>query len=99
MDNQIQLLRVVVASPGDVRAERDAVSSVVEEINRSIGTDRRVRLEVIRWETDTHPGFSSRRAAGTDRSTIAYRRLRSADRNFLEAIWYADEKRILGNRA
>lgn len=57
MDNQIQLLRVVVASPGDVPAERDAVSSVVEEINRSIGADRRVRLEVIRWETDTHPGF------------------------------------------
>jgi Stage II sporulation protein E (SpoIIE)/NACHT domain len=57
MDNQIQLLRVVVASPGDVPAERDAVSSVVEEINRSIGADRRVRLEVNRWETDTHPGF------------------------------------------
>ena len=57
MDNQIQLLRVVVASPGDVPAELDAVSNVVEEINRSIGTVRRVRLEVIRWETDTHPGF------------------------------------------
>lgn len=57
MDTQVQLLRVVVASPSDVPAEREIVPRVAEEINRSIGADRGVRLEVIRWETDAHPGF------------------------------------------
>jgi hypothetical protein len=29
----IQILRIVVASPGDVQAERDALTTVVEELN------------------------------------------------------------------
>jgi hypothetical protein len=57
MNNHTKLLRVIVASPSDVLAERKVVPLVIEEINRSIGADRGVRLEVIRWETDTHPGF------------------------------------------
>jgi hypothetical protein len=32
----IQILRIVVASPGDVQAERDALTTVVEELNRGI---------------------------------------------------------------
>lgn len=57
MDSEFQLLRLVVASPSDVSAEREIVPRVAEEINSSIAADRRVRLEVIRWETDAHPGF------------------------------------------
>jgi hypothetical protein len=53
----IQILRIVVASPGDVQAERDALTTVVEEINRGIAGDRSLRLELSRWETDTYPGF------------------------------------------
>jgi hypothetical protein len=30
---QVQILRIVVASPGDVQAERNALSTVVEELN------------------------------------------------------------------
>jgi hypothetical protein len=54
---QVRLLRIVVASPADVPAERDLVSSVVEELNRGIAADRGLRLEVSRWETDAYPGF------------------------------------------
>lgn len=57
MPNQVQILRVVVASPADVIAERKTVSIVVEEINKSVSVDRGLRLEAIRWETDTYPGF------------------------------------------
>ncbi|MFZ1009438.1 MAG: tetratricopeptide repeat protein [Candidatus Sulfotelmatobacter sp.] len=53
----LRVLRVVVASPGDVNPERDIVSKVVEEVNRTIGRERRLTLEVHRWETDSHPGF------------------------------------------
>ncbi len=53
----VQILRIVVASPGDVQAERDALTTVVEELNRGIAGDRDLRLELARWETDAYPGF------------------------------------------
>lgn len=53
----VKILKIVVASPSDVQAERDLVESVVKEVNRNTAADRGLRLEVARWETDTHPGF------------------------------------------
>jgi hypothetical protein len=52
-----QILRIVVASPGDVQAERKALPDVIDEINRGVAADRNLRLELSRWETDTYPGF------------------------------------------
>jgi hypothetical protein len=52
-----QEIRIVVASPGDVKAERDTLSGILEELNRGIAADRGLRLELSRWETDTYPGF------------------------------------------
>jgi serine phosphatase RsbU (regulator of sigma subunit) len=53
----VQVHRLIVASPSDVQSERDAVSSVVEELNKTICADRGLHIEVIRWETDSYPGF------------------------------------------
>src|SRR5215471_18101175 len=53
----INLLRIVVASPGDVQAERDALPAVLDELNRGIAAAHGLRLELERWETDTYPGF------------------------------------------
>jgi hypothetical protein len=53
----IKLLRVVVASPSDVQAERNALPAVVEELNRSIAAERNLRLEITRWEQDAYAGF------------------------------------------
>ena len=53
----IHLLRIVVASPGDVQAERDALPAVLEELNRGIAATQGLRLELGRWETDAYPGF------------------------------------------
>jgi len=55
--SDIRLLRIVVASPGDVQAERDALATVVEELNHGLCQERGVRLDLVRWETDTYPGF------------------------------------------
>jgi formylglycine-generating enzyme required for sulfatase activity len=54
---QVHLMRIVVASPGDVQAERNALPAVVEELNHGIAGDRGLRLEFARWETDAYPGF------------------------------------------
>ena len=53
----LRVLRVVVASPGDVKAEREIVPKVIEEVNRNFGREHRLHLDVYRWETDSHPGF------------------------------------------
>lgn len=54
---QVQILRIVVASPGDVPAERNALPAIVEELNHGIAAEHGLRLELSRWETDAHPGF------------------------------------------
>jgi hypothetical protein len=57
LNRQVNLLRIVVASPGDVQGERDALPELIAEINRNVAADRNQRLELSRWETDTYPGF------------------------------------------
>jgi formylglycine-generating enzyme required for sulfatase activity len=54
---QVHVLRIVVASPGDVQAERDALPAVLEDLNRGIAAAYGLRLELGRWETDAYPGF------------------------------------------
>jgi len=57
VNQQPRMLRLVVASPGDVQPERDALPSVIEEINRGVAADRGLHLVLSRWETDSYPGF------------------------------------------
>jgi hypothetical protein len=54
---EVHIKRIVVASPGDVQAERNALPAVVEELNNGIARDRGIRLELAPWETDAYPGF------------------------------------------
>jgi hypothetical protein len=57
MAGHAQILRIVVASPGDVKGEREIASAVAEELNKSLSADRGLRLDIVSWETDAHPGF------------------------------------------
>jgi hypothetical protein len=52
-------VRVFVASPGDVRSEREQLRKVIEELNLTIAAlapDRGIVLELVRWETHVPPG-------------------------------------------
>ena len=51
----MERLRVFVASPGDVAAERDHVQAVADELNRGIAAQAGFVLEVVRWETHARP--------------------------------------------
>src|SRR5262249_46172065 len=58
MANEVNLVRVFVASPGDVQEERNSMEGVVDELNRlfdAIAPERGVRVELMRWETRAHP--------------------------------------------
>src|ERR1039458_9650618 len=37
--------------------ERAIVENVALELNRTLAADRKIRLEVARWETDAYPRF------------------------------------------
>jgi hypothetical protein len=56
-DEPARVVRVVVVSPGDVRAARDRLEAVVDELNRGVARERGCRLSLWRWETDAHPGL------------------------------------------
>ena len=51
----LERLRVFVASPGDVTAEREHVKTVADELNRGIAAQAGFVLDVVRWETHARP--------------------------------------------
>lgn len=60
MADSVIRVNVFVASPGDVSLEREQLSKVVNEINLTISAlapEKRVVLELIKWETHVHPGL------------------------------------------
>jgi hypothetical protein len=56
MATQLKHFKVVVASPSDVKSERECLKSVVEFVNR-IARQRGFCLDLYQWETDVHPQF------------------------------------------
>lgn len=58
-------IRVFVSSPGDCDAERDAVSRVLDELNRTAGERERLFFQTIRWE-DLAPGLGDNPQAVID---------------------------------
>ena len=57
MPKPVLVLRAVVASPSDVKRERDSLPAIFEEVNRDTAGPARLHLELSRWETDSYPGF------------------------------------------
>ncbi len=53
---QVEKLKIFLASPGDVSTERKHVVKVVEELNRTVASDKGVVLEVICSE-NAYPGY------------------------------------------
>jgi hypothetical protein len=54
---KVELLKVFVASPGDVSDERKVVREVIDDLNRSVASEKGVTLQVVGWETDARPAF------------------------------------------
>ena len=51
------VLTIFVSSPGDVAEEREVFEDVVQELNGTWADTLGVRMDVVRWETRTAPGF------------------------------------------
>jgi hypothetical protein len=50
-----QELRLFVASPGAVRAERGALVNVVSEVNHTLGDVRDYQVRLVQWESHVAP--------------------------------------------
>lgn len=55
MANEIKLVRILLASPGNLSADRKIVREVVETINRDSGRRSGFHAEVVGWETHSPP--------------------------------------------
>ena len=57
------VIKIFMSSPSDVSQERDALTYLADEINDVLEylgpTERRLRLQVLRYETDTYPDYGS----------------------------------------
>ena len=72
---------VLVACPGDVQHEVEAVRKVVEGINRGLGRLQTATLEVVGWKTHAGPGV------GADPQEVLNRQLPEDYDIFLGVMW------------
>lgn len=57
MAKQITLIKVFVASPGDVDSEREALEHVIRDLNVILGKTREIQLDLVKWETHAYPSL------------------------------------------
>jgi len=57
MSSEVRVFDVFVASPSDVTEERGVLEEVLIELNQIWKKTSGLRLDLIRWETHTRPGF------------------------------------------
>lgn len=59
MSRNTVVIQVFVASPSDVSEERVLLESVIATLNQIWSTSLGVTFELVKWETNVHPTFSS----------------------------------------
>lgn len=52
------IIQIFVSSPSDVQQEREALETIVAELNRTWSNSLNLIFELIKWETHTYPAFS-----------------------------------------
>jgi hypothetical protein len=83
MPSSATRVRIFLASPGDVAAERDQLAKVVQELNvtlSALAPAQGIVLELIRWETHVHPGL------GTDAQDVVNQQVDDYD-IFVGIMW------------
>jgi hypothetical protein len=65
-----RVLRILIASPGDVSKERDIISQVISEWNYVNSRDRSIVLLPLRWETHAFPEMGTGPQASINRQIV-----------------------------
>ncbi|MFH0134603.1 DUF4062 domain-containing protein [Variovorax sp. EL159] len=72
MPRQTTAIQIFVASPGDVANERDILESVITQLNLIWSQSLGITFELVKWETNVHPSFSSDPQAAINEQIGAY---------------------------
>jgi hypothetical protein len=59
MARQSFVLQVFVASPSDVKEERELMESVIKQLNQIWSSTLGITYELLKWETNVRPAFST----------------------------------------
>lgn len=59
MSRQTHIFQIFVASPSDVAEERVLLETVVTQLNQAWSSTLGITFELLMWETNVHPAFSS----------------------------------------
>lgn len=51
------ILRIFLASPADVKAEREMIFALKEHLDIILGKTNNIKFEIINWEKNTYPGI------------------------------------------
>ncbi|MDX8033473.1 hypothetical protein SK803_24915 [Lentzea sp. BCCO 10_0856] len=55
-----RVFQILIASPGDVQAERDTITEVIHEWNYLNSREKSIVLLPLRWETHSAPELNER---------------------------------------
>jgi len=56
---EVKLIKVFLASPSDVKIERDLVFSLKDDFDHMIGKPNQIRFEFVNWERSAYPGVGA----------------------------------------
>lgn len=59
MPEDVTVLKIFAASPGDVAQERASLERIVKKLNLAVAPMLGLRVELIRWETHAYPDFGA----------------------------------------
>lgn len=76
-----RIVSVFVASPSDVKPERELLEEIVKELNDLWGDTLGVYLELVKWETHTYPDL------GSDPQSVINEQIGDAYDVFIGILW------------
>jgi hypothetical protein len=80
MAELVTKIRIFIGSPGDVLAERNALTQAISDLNVGFAGSRKMVLELAKWETHVWPGF------GEDAQAVVNERIGEYD-IFVGVFW------------
>ena len=51
------ILKIFLASPGDVKPERELIFALKDDLDHLIGKPNSIRFEFVNWERNAYPGI------------------------------------------
>lgn len=78
---KINLLRIFLASPSDVKAEREMIFALKDDLDLIIGKDKNIKFEIVNWERNSYPGI------GDDAQDVINNEIKDEYEIFIGVFW------------